>query len=92
MCDRDGLSDDRDDSFGDRSRAFSSEVDSGSREENAPKQKLGAPFRFFRNGKALRQQFPGKGSGAATNLIRTEDEVVKLRPGKAVRFPGRASK
>ncbi len=33
------------------SRAFSSEVGSGSREENASKQKHRAPFRFNRNGK-----------------------------------------
>jgi dienelactone hydrolase len=32
-------------------RAFSSEVDTGSREENASKQKGRAPFRFNRNGK-----------------------------------------
>src|SRR5258707_4089948 len=35
------------------SRAFSSEVGTGSREENASKQKTRAPFRFQRNGKAL---------------------------------------
>jgi hypothetical protein len=33
------------------SRAFSSEVDTGSREENASKQESRAPFRFNRNGK-----------------------------------------
>src|SRR5438034_9003177 len=32
-------------------RAFSSEVDTGSREENASKQKDRAPFRYNRNGK-----------------------------------------
>jgi O-antigen/teichoic acid export membrane protein len=32
-------------------RAFSSEVDTGSREENASKQESRAPFRFYRNGK-----------------------------------------
>jgi hypothetical protein len=31
--------------------AFSSEVDTGSRRENATKQKIRAPFRFNRNGK-----------------------------------------
>src|ERR1700733_4315101 len=31
-------------------RAFSSEVDTGSREENASKQESRAPFRFYRNG------------------------------------------
>src|ERR1039458_9944616 len=34
-----------------RTRAFSSEVDTGSREENASKQRPRAPFRFYRNGK-----------------------------------------
>ncbi|MEH2671799.1 hypothetical protein DXU07_21020 [Bradyrhizobium elkanii] len=34
------------------SRAFSSEVDTGSREENASKQESRAPFRFHRNGKS----------------------------------------
>jgi hypothetical protein len=42
--------------------AFSSEVDTGSREENASKQKSRAPFRFNRN---------GKGSGAAHSDPRT---------------------
>src|SRR5258708_5999165 len=35
-------------------RAFSSEVGTGSREENALKQKTRAPFRFNRNGKGSR--------------------------------------
>jgi hypothetical protein len=35
-------------------RAFSSEVDTGSREENASKQEARAPFRFHRNGKGSR--------------------------------------
>src|SRR5258705_8719323 len=39
-----------------QTRAFSSEVDSGSREENASKQESGAPFRFYRNGNGSRQQ------------------------------------
>jgi hypothetical protein len=34
-----------------QARAFSSEVDTGSREENASKQESRAPFRFHRNGK-----------------------------------------
>ncbi|QOZ19594.1 hypothetical protein XI02_34485 [Bradyrhizobium sp. CCBAU 21365] len=33
-------------------RAFSSEVDTGSREENASKQESRTPFRFHRNGKS----------------------------------------
>ncbi|TDM67962.1 hypothetical protein CEF00_13095 [Lactobacillus crispatus] len=35
-------------------RAFSSEVDTGSRQENASKQESRAPFRFYRNGKGSR--------------------------------------
>jgi MFS family permease len=36
-------------------RVFSSEVDTGSREENASKQESGAPFRFYRNEKGSRR-------------------------------------
>jgi general secretion pathway protein I len=36
------------------SRAFSGEADTGSRQENAPNQESGAPFRFNRNGKGSR--------------------------------------
>ncbi|QOZ27538.1 hypothetical protein XH93_30945 [Bradyrhizobium sp. CCBAU 51753] len=35
-------------------RAFSSEVDTGSREENASEQESRAPFRFHRNGNSSR--------------------------------------
>jgi cbb3-type cytochrome oxidase maturation protein len=38
--------------------AFSSEVDSGSRRENASKQETGAPFRFNRNGKSSSDASP----------------------------------
>ncbi|RXG88833.1 hypothetical protein EAS62_32190 [Bradyrhizobium zhanjiangense] len=37
-----------------RTKAFSSEVDTGSRQENASKQESRAPFRFHRNGKGSR--------------------------------------
>src|SRR6266403_3300696 len=37
-------------------RAFSSEVEAGSRQENAPNQESRAPFRFNRNGKGSREQ------------------------------------
>ena len=40
--------------------AFSSEVDSGSRKENASKQESRAPFRFNRNGKGSRQMRPSR--------------------------------
>src|SRR6266571_2192332 len=39
---------------GPTSRAFSSEVETGSRQENASNQKSRAPFRFHRNGKGSR--------------------------------------
>jgi hypothetical protein len=42
-----------------RPRAFSSEVDTGSREENASKQQTRAPFLFNRNGKGSSLQFLG---------------------------------
>ena len=42
-------------SFPGFTRAFSSEVDTGSREENASKQETRAPFRFNRNGKGSRK-------------------------------------
>jgi hypothetical protein len=44
MADRDGPA-----------RAFSSEVDPGSREENASKEESRVPFRFNRNGKGSRE-------------------------------------
>src|SRR6266567_301801 len=37
-------------------RAFSSEVDTGSRQENASNQESRAPFRFNRNGKGSRRE------------------------------------
>src|SRR5450631_1324137 len=40
------------------SRAFSSEVETGSRQENASNQESGAPFRFYRNGKGSSRQAP----------------------------------
>jgi hypothetical protein len=36
-------------------RAFSSEVDSGSREENASKQKINAPYQGFPTGSVIRR-------------------------------------
>src|ERR1700728_384727 len=39
-------------------RAFSSEVDTGSREENASNKEIEPPFRFNRNGKGSRYQIP----------------------------------
>jgi hypothetical protein len=48
-------------------RAFSSEVDTGSREENASKQKPRAPFRFHRNGKG---STPAATGGLVSTLLR----------------------
>src|SRR5438552_16074426 len=44
----------------DFARAFSSEVETGSREENASKQKDRAPFRFNRNGKSSSRRGEGR--------------------------------
>jgi acyltransferase-like protein len=49
MADRDGPA-----------RAFSSEVDPGSREENASKEESRVPFRFNRNGKGSREGRSGR--------------------------------
>src|SRR5256885_2063828 len=55
-----------------QSRAFSSEVETGSREENASKQKDRAPFRFNRNGKGSGEPRIRKAASAPTmNLIGT---------------------
>ena len=43
------------------SRAFSSEVDTGSREENASNKEVEPPFRFHRNGKGSRIAFLAAG-------------------------------
>jgi protein-disulfide isomerase len=48
------------------SRAFSSEVDTGSRQENASKQKARAPFRFNRDGKG---SSPGRTRREALGLL-----------------------
>src|ERR1700733_12911432 len=52
------------------SRAFSSEVDTGSREENASKQESRAPFQFYRNGK-----------GSSGLFIRNGPSLGQIRPG-----------
>jgi hypothetical protein len=62
----------------DLARAFSSEVDTGSRKENASKQQAGAPFRFHRN---------GNGSGGAI-LPRHLAKAICPMPKMASRMPG----
>src|SRR5580700_3740822 len=81
-------------------RAFSSEVDTGSREENASKQESRAPFRFYRNGKghfapdnaiAGRPGLRDNGNGGVTNERRGSTDAAADRicgcPGRAGRDP-----
>jgi AraC family transcriptional regulator len=53
----------------DHARAVSSQVDSGSRQENASKQEARAPFRFNRNGKGSRSEGPKVGRRFAEDRI-----------------------
>src|SRR5438045_3953205 len=57
-------------------RAFSSEVDAGSRQENASKQESRAPFRFRRN---------GKGSGHHRLRSLTADQLTKSLEAQGIR-------
>src|SRR6266571_583469 len=82
-------------------RAFSSEVDTGSRQENASKQKDRAPFRFDRNGKGssgniTRRAFAGGalallgGNALAqgfAGLAEQADGFAAVVPGKRFAFP-----
>jgi len=52
-------------------RAFSSEMDTGSRQENASNQESRAPFRFHRNGK-------GSSGRALATLQHAADHIMKL--------------
>jgi hypothetical protein len=61
------------------SRAFSSEVDTGSREENASKQKDRARFRFNRNGK-------GSSDQSAANSRRTSWLAPEAAGGRPARL------
>src|ERR1035438_3870344 len=68
------------------SRAFSSEMENGSRQENASNQESRAPFRFNRNGKALGQPVDGlllAGRGAVHPPYRFM--AIKWRPAKRAR-------
>ena len=58
------------------SGAFSSEVETGSRQENASKQESRAPFRFHRNGKGLARAIPVAQLGE-----RRRDELVQFLVG-----------
>src|SRR5271170_3070591 len=61
-------------------RAFSSEADAGSREENASKQKPKAPFRFYENGKGSRA-FSSKADAGSR-----EENASKQKPKAPFRF------
>jgi hypothetical protein len=61
-----------------RSGAFSSEVGTGSRQENASNQKFRAPFRFHRNGR-----------GSGMNYLAYRDLISRQR---AARSPVKASR
>jgi malonate transporter and related proteins len=52
-------------------RAFSSEVDTGSRQENASKQESRAPFRFNRNGNGASVSFPATSSAQPPSCCST---------------------
>jgi predicted secreted hydrolase len=83
-------------------RAFSSEVDTGSREENASKEESRAPFRFHRNGNGssgliTRRAFVGGGLALGlgrrssaqgfAGLGETADGFAAVTPGKQFVFP-----
>src|SRR5882672_10562493 len=62
-------------------RAFSSEVDTGSREENASKQESGAPFRFNRNGKVSSSLLkkPSQRPAVDDSIIYHESSGARMR-------------
>src|SRR6185295_15415162 len=60
-----------------KGRAFSSEVDTGSRQENASNQESRAPFRFHRNGKGSRSGEIEAGAGSAMDRLK----LVKMLCG-----------
>src|SRR5258706_10927399 len=64
-------------------RAFSSEVETGSRQENASNQESRAPFRFYRNGK-------GRPARTRPTLRRAEQHLARaagLKPQKCQADP-----
>jgi tripartite-type tricarboxylate transporter receptor subunit TctC len=61
-------------------RAFSSEVETGSRQENAPNQQSRTPFRFCRN---------GKGSGAWPAIAIAMALLAAVVPARAQDYPSR---
>ena len=86
-----------------KGRAFSSEVETGSRQENASNQESRAPFRFYRNGKGssapiTRRGFIGgallAGIGGKAfaqgfaGLGESADGFAAVVPGRTFAFPG----
>src|SRR5882757_4254877 len=69
-------------------RAFSSEVDTGSRQENASKQESGAPFRFHRNGKGSRNLQTAGIRPANGNTSLPETTVCRPTEGDQYRISG----
>ncbi|OMI12058.1 hypothetical protein BSN85_11490 [Bradyrhizobium brasilense] len=70
-------------------RAFSSEVDIGSREENASKQGSRAPFRFHRNGKSSSVSEPDRNDGKIK--VRKWPVSTTPIPRRQARGPARSS-
>ena len=62
-------------------RAFSSEVETGSRQENASNQESGAPFRFHRN---------GKGSSVWPSIVIAVAFVAGIVSARAQDYPSRS--
>jgi len=65
-------------------KAFSSEVDPGSREENASKQKDRAPFRFNRNGNGSRERLEAQMTRAQAMRLKSLSEEA-YQPGQYAR-------
>src|SRR5271163_3006719 len=70
-------------------RAFSSEVDTGSREENASNKEVEPPFRFNRNGKGSCALANQSRAAQAAKEARAKKPIARLIGGQnqACRFP-----
>ena len=62
-------------------RAFSSEVDTGSREENASTQESRAPFRFHRNGKGSKATVKSTNRTVTVSALRNSLRLVRCHRG-----------
>jgi hypothetical protein len=63
------------------SKAFSSEVETGSRQENASNQESRAPFRFNRNGQGSRTRFEHRQQPLQTDGAR-KSRVARMQRGQ----------